>query len=86
MLAAWFVEGLPMNATVKSLGIDRLGLDERLTLVEEIWDTIALGSTAIPLTSAQRTELEHRMAEDDANPDDTVTWEHAKAETLTRLK
>ena len=28
-----------MNATVKSLGIDQLGLENRLALVGEIWDT-----------------------------------------------
>ena len=85
MLVVKFVEDVLMNATVKSLGIDRLGLDEKLTLVEEIWDTIALDGTAVPVTAAQRTELEHRIAEDDANPDDTVAWEHAKAETIARL-
>ncbi len=30
-----------MNASVKSLGIDRLPVEERLALVEEIWDSIA---------------------------------------------
>jgi hypothetical protein len=39
-----------MNATLKSLGIDRLGIDERLALVEEIWDSIAADSGALPLT------------------------------------
>ena len=85
MLAVKFAEDLPMNATVKSLGIDRLGLDEKLALVEEIWDTIALDDTTVPMTAAQQAELEHRRAEDDANPNDTVAWEHAKSETIARL-
>jgi len=74
-----------MNATVKSLGIDRLGLDERLKLVEEIWDLIGVKDEEIPLTIAQRVELERRMAEDDARPADTVTWDEVKASTLSRL-
>jgi putative addiction module component (TIGR02574 family) len=74
-----------MNATVKSLGIDRLGLDERLNLVEEIWDLIGAKDEEIPLTTAQRVELERRIAEDDAHPTDTVTWDEVKSSTLSRL-
>jgi putative addiction module component (TIGR02574 family) len=74
-----------MNASVKSLGIDQLPLEERLALVEEIWDTIAADAGALPLTDAQRTELEKRIAEDDANPDDVTPWEQVKASTLARL-
>ena len=75
-----------MTASVKSLGIDRLPIDERLTLVEEIWDSIAADTGAVPLTDAQRLELEKRIAEDDAQPDDVTPWEQVKASTLARLK
>jgi putative addiction module component (TIGR02574 family) len=78
-------EGATMNATVKSLGIDRLGLEERLKLVEEIWDLIGARDEDIPLTNAQRVELEHRVAEDDARPADTVAWADVKASALARL-
>jgi putative addiction module component (TIGR02574 family) len=74
-----------MNASVKSLGIDRLPIEERLTLVEEIWDSIAADSGAVPLTEAQRIELEERIAEDDANPHDVIPWDQVKASTLSRL-
>jgi len=74
-----------MNATFKGLGIDRLGIEERLALVEEIWDSIAAESGTLPLTEAQRTELTKRIAEDDSNPDATVPWEDVKSATLARL-
>ena len=74
-----------MNASIKSLGIDRLGIEERLTLVEEIWDSIAADSAAVPLTEAQRIELQKRIEEDDAHPDDVTPWEQVKASTLSRL-
>jgi putative addiction module component (TIGR02574 family) len=38
------------------------------------------------LTDAQRRELERRIAEDDASPDDVVPWEQVIAQTLSRLK
>jgi putative addiction module component (TIGR02574 family) len=67
-----------MSASLKSLGIDRLSVEERITLVEEIWDSIALDSAALPLTDAQRAELDRRLAEHEANPDDVVPWEDVK--------
>lgn len=74
-----------MNASVKSLGIDRLPLEERLALVEEIWNSIAADSGAIPLTDAQRAELAKRIVEDDTRPHDVTPWEQVKASTLSRL-
>ena len=74
-----------MNASIKSLGIDRLPVEERLTLVEEIWDSIAADSAAVPLTEAQRAELQKRIEEDDTHPDDLTSWEQVKASTLSRL-
>ena len=74
-----------MNASVKSLGIDRLPLEERLALVEEIWDSIVADAGALPLTDAQRRELDKRVAEDDVHPDDVTPWEQVKPATLSRL-
>ncbi len=75
-----------MGASVKSLGIDRLSLDERLTLVEDIWDTIAADSGALPLTDAQRAELDRRLAEHESNPEDVVPWGEVRASIAGRLK
>jgi putative addiction module component (TIGR02574 family) len=75
-----------MSATIRSLGIDRLSRDERIALVKEIWDTIAAEPSPPFLTPAQRQELERRVADDDAHPDDGVPWEEVEAQTLSRLK
>ncbi len=75
-----------MPATVKSLGIDMLSREERLALVQEIWDTIAADLRPPLLTEAQREELARRVAEDDATPDDVIPWEKVKAQTLARLQ
>ena len=73
-----------MAATLKSLGIDRLDVEERLALVEEIWESIAAESAALPLTPAQQRELDSRIDDDDANPDYVVPWEQVKARAPTR--
>lgn len=75
-----------MAVSLKSLGIERLGIEERLTLVEEIWDSIAADSAAVPLTQAQRDELDRRIAEHEANPDDVVPWGEIKTSITERFK
>ena len=74
-----------MAVSVKSLGIDQLGVDERLALVEEIWASICVDSKAFPLTDMQRAELDRRIADDDAFPDDVVPWDEIKALARSRL-
>jgi putative addiction module component (TIGR02574 family) len=75
-----------MPSTIESLGIDRLSRDERIALVLDIWDTIAAEPDRSLLSEAQRQELRRRVAEDDANPDDVVTWEKVQAQALEKLK
>jgi len=71
---------------MKTLGNDRLALEERIELVEEMWDSIAADSEAIPLTEAQCTELDRRIAEHDANPEDVVPWDEVRTQVSNGLK
>ena len=41
--------------------LQQLPLDERIKLVEDLWDSIAADQKALPLTPAQRTELDKRL-------------------------
>lgn len=75
-----------MAVSLKSLGIDRLDIEERLALVEELWNSIAADSAAVPLTPAQGAELDRRLADHKANPDDVVPWEQVKSSLDDRLK
>ncbi len=75
-----------MAISLKSLGIDHLGVEERLALVEELWDSIASDSSALPLTDAQRIELERRLSDHDVTPDDVVSWQEVKSAISQRLK
>jgi putative addiction module component (TIGR02574 family) len=45
-----------MNAKLRGLP-----LDERMRLVEDLWDSIAADQSALPLTVEQQTELDLRL-------------------------
>jgi putative addiction module component (TIGR02574 family) len=72
-----------MNASLKALGIEKLSVEERIALVEELWDSIA---EVTPLPEAQRAELDRRLEEHRRDPDDVVPWEVVKASITARLK
>jgi putative addiction module component (TIGR02574 family) len=75
-----------MPTTMKDLGIDRLSLEERIALAHEIWESIAAEPHPPLLTESQRQELERRLRDSEANPDDVVPWEQVKADALARFR
>lgn len=75
-----------MTPTMKDLGIDRMSIDDRLALVQEIWDSITTAPEQLPLTDAQRRELERRLAAHAADPQNVIPWEEVKAQALARAK
>jgi putative addiction module component (TIGR02574 family) len=48
----------------------KLPLDERIRLVEDLWDSIAADQNLLPLTPEQRAELDRRLDayQEDGNP------------------
>ena len=71
--------GSAMSPTLRALGIDQLSVAQRILLVEEIWDSIAEQPAEIPLTQAQRQDLQRRIAAYEANPKAGSSWEEVKA-------
>ncbi len=55
-----------------------LPADERLEIAQAIWDSIAARPESVPLTEAQREELDRRLLEYEDNPDAGETWESVK--------
>jgi putative addiction module component (TIGR02574 family) len=72
-----------MTATISDLLA--LSLMERLQLVEDLWDSIAAESAGLPLTEAQREEVDRRLAEHDRNPASALPWEEVQARLARRF-
>lgn len=75
-----------MPATLQSLGIDRCSVEDRLALVQELWDSIAAEAEQTALTEPQRREVDRRLAAHHADPSTAIPWEQVEAEVLARIR
>ncbi len=66
------------------LDLDALTPEERLKLIEQLWDS--LDSDHVGLTKAQQVELERRLDDMDQNPEDVVSWPEAQRRIRERKR
>ncbi|MCX7109781.1 MAG: addiction module protein [Proteobacteria bacterium] len=57
----------------------KLSLDDRIELVEAIWDSMLPEVQTIPLPDSHRTLLDERLTQFKANPEAGSSWEDVKA-------
>lgn len=72
---------MPM-ASLSHDELERLTPPERLALIAQLWDS--LENTQVPLTAAQQSELDHRLATLDQDPLGGITWADLKTELEQR--
>ena len=63
---------------------DQLTVDERIRLVQDLWDEIASVPEQVDITAAQRDELDRRVEEHRASPGECIDWAVARARILSR--
>jgi putative addiction module component (TIGR02574 family) len=61
-----------------------LSVEQRLELIEEIWDSLAATPEAIPVTEAQRKELARRRRTHARKPSAARSWEEVRAKLERR--
>lgn len=69
-----------MPVTLEQFGLDRLAPEDRLELLELLWDSLAEGTFTPPDWHIR--ELERRHAAAEANPQAGVPWAEFKARWL----
>ena len=67
-----------MDLTTVLREVDSWPVEDRMRLMEALWDGLLDAGTQPELTDAQRSELDRRAAALDANPDDVVPWEQVQ--------
>jgi putative addiction module component (TIGR02574 family) len=67
---------------MSTIDITRLTPDERLRLLEQLWDSLSPTPDALPLTSAQRAELDRRLDELEQEGPAGIPWD----EVMRRIR
>ena len=62
-----------------------LPVAERLSLVQELWDSIAADDASLPLDAQHACVIDERLKADQADPNATVSWAEAKAEARRQV-
>jgi putative addiction module component (TIGR02574 family) len=66
----------------RGIDITSLTPEERLSLLEELWDSLACTPETVPLTQNQRAELDRRLDDLDREGPVGIPWE----EVLSRIR
>ena len=62
----------------------RLPAEEKLRLVELLWESLSANPSAIPLGDAHRAAIDEALAEHRQDPDDVLTFDQVVSEVRSR--
>ncbi|HCE43673.1 MAG TPA: addiction module protein [Lentisphaeria bacterium] len=66
-----------MNSSIITEAL-KYDVPERILIVEDIWDSIASIPEALPITDAQKKELDRRLEAYHSDPKKGIPWEEVK--------
>lgn len=72
--------------TMPAIDIDKLAPEERLQLIEDLWESLRTQPDDVHLTPAQRAELDRRLDELDRGEAQLVPWDEVKRRICSRLE
>lgn len=68
--------------STRAIDIEKLDAEEKLRLIEKLWDSLDDDPSQVPLTQAQREELDQRLDEIEQGDDAGIPWD----EVLSRIR
>ncbi len=69
-----------------ALNISELSAEERLRLIEELWDSLTEESGTVPLTNAQRDELDRRLDDLERSGPEGIPWDQVLQQIRSRSR
>jgi putative addiction module component (TIGR02574 family) len=63
--------------SLPAIDLEHLTTEERLDLIERIWDSLGAAASSIPLTPPQRDELDRRLDDLDRDGPTGTPWDEA---------
>ena len=74
---------MPQISERLNVRVHDLSIEERILLIEEIWDSIESEQEMPDLTEEQKAELDRRLESYRKNPDESLTWESVKSRLMS---
>ncbi|HEY2784508.1 MAG TPA: addiction module protein [Fimbriiglobus sp.] len=74
-----------MALSLKSLGLDKLSVTDRLELMDQLWLSLDADAGKNDIPEWHVHEIERRLADADANPEAVITWAEVKARMEAEL-
>jgi len=62
----------------QAIDIQRMTVDERLRMIEDLWESLRATPDDLPLSPAHRAELDQRLDEIDRGDTETIPWDDVK--------
>ncbi|HEX7181273.1 MAG TPA: addiction module protein [Thermoanaerobaculia bacterium] len=69
-----------------ALDVTRLSRDEKLELLDRLWESLGQDPEALPLTSSQREELNRRLDELEDEGPTGLSWDDVVAQARARAR
>ena len=69
-----------------ALNLSELSRDEKLELIDQLWESLGQDPEALPLTSSQREELDRRLDELEAEGPIGLSWDEVVARARARSR
>jgi putative addiction module component (TIGR02574 family) len=69
-----------------ALNIGDLSSEERLRLIEELWDSLTEKPGAVPLTHAQQEELDRRLDDLERSGSEGIPWDQVLQQIRSRSR
>jgi len=73
-----------MTKATSSLDFSRLSVAERILLAQQLWDSVHSQAKSLPLTDAQKEELDRRWKAFEAGEMPASSWFEVKRQLLQR--
>jgi putative addiction module component (TIGR02574 family) len=78
--------GILTDMSKPALNIDSLNPEERLQMIEELWNSLSEQPENVPLTDAQRKELDRRLDDLERCGPVGIPWEEVLKQIRSRFK
>lgn len=68
-----------MGTSTASLGLDKLPVEDKVALINELWADVVAEERSNPISEELAKKLDQRVAEFEANPNDTYSVDEVLA-------